>query len=103
MLSVEPILERALRTSGAAAEPGRAAGLDAAAVVVEAGARGARGTGGFFSCAAPVVEEEGAGGLAAGGRVRGAAAEVEAAVRVVVVVLGLAESAGGNMKFQHHH
>lgn len=102
MLSVEPIFERALRTSGAVAEPGRAAGLDAAAVVVEAGARGARGTGGFFSCAAPVVEE-GAGGLAAGGRVRGAAAEVEAAVRVVVVVLGLAESAGGNMKFQHHH
>lgn len=56
MFSVDPILERGLRMSGAVAEPGRAAGFEAVAVAVEAGARGGRGTGGFLSCTAPMVE-----------------------------------------------
>ena len=90
MLSVEPILERALRISGAGAVLGRAA-LGRAALVAVAVV--ARGTVGLFSSTEPVVEE-GAAGLAAVVRVRGAAV-VEVVLRVVVVILGLVESAGG--------
>lgn len=95
MLSVEPILERALRMSGPGAVLGRAVVLEAAVVVeavVEEAARETRGTGGFFSGTEPVVEE-GVAGLAAVVRVREAAV-VEAELRVVVV-LGLVESTGG--------
>lgn len=93
MLSVEPTLERALRMSGAGAVLGRAAVFEVV-VVVEEAARGARGTGGFFSGTVPVVED-GVAGLAAVVRAREAAV-VEAVLRVVVVVvvaLGLAEVA----------
>lgn len=95
MLSVEPILERALRMSGAAPELGRAVVvLEAAAeAVVEEATRGTRGTGGFFSGTEPVVEE-GVAGLVGVVRVREAAV-VETELRVVVVVLDLVESAGG--------
>lgn len=91
MLSVEPILERAFRMSGAAAVPGRAAVLEVVVVVVKEVARVARDTGGFFSGAVPVVED-GVAGLAAVVRVRDAAA-VGAKLLVVVVVLGLVASA----------
>lgn len=58
MLSVEPILERALRMSGGGAVPGRAVTLEVVVVVVvEEIAREARGTGGFFSGTVPVVED----------------------------------------------
>lgn len=95
MLSVEPILERALRMSGAGAVLGRDVVLEAVVVVVvEEVARVARGTGGFFSGTVPVVEE-GVAGLAAVVRVRNAAvAEVELrAAAAAVVVFGLVESA----------
>ncbi|KAF3836179.1 hypothetical protein F7725_028737 [Dissostichus mawsoni] len=93
MLSVEPILERTLRMSGAGAVPGRAAVLDVeVVVVVEEVVREVRGTKGFFSGAVPAVEEEGGAGLAAVGRVRDAA-RVEVVLRVVEVVLGLVASA----------
>lgn len=98
MLSVEPILERALRMSGGPdAELGRAVVLEVAVVVeavVEEAARGARGTGGFFSGTVPEVED-GVAGLApaaAAVRVREAAVVVLRAVLVVVEVLGLVES-----------
>lgn len=98
MLSVEPILERTLRTSGAGAVPGRAAVLDVVVVVVvlaavEEAGRGARGTEGFFS-GTVAVEDDGVVSLGAVVRVREAAA-VETELRVVVVALGLLESAGG--------
>lgn len=95
-LSVEPILERALRMSGAGAVPGRAVVLEVVAVVEEA-TRGARGTSGFLSAAVPAVED-GVAGLGAVVRVREAAA-VEAVLRtaaaaaVAVEVLGLVELA----------
>lgn len=93
MLSVEPILERALRISGAGAVAGRAVVLEAVVAVVEEAARGARGTGGFFSGAAPVLPD-GVAGLDAVVRAREAAV-AEAVLRVVaVVVLDLVESAG---------
>lgn len=93
MLSVEPILERTLRTSGAVA--GRAVLREAVVAVVEEAARGARGTGGFFSGPVPAAED-GVAGLAAVVRVREAVVVVvEAVLRVVVVVLGLLESAKG--------
>lgn len=97
MLSVEPILERTLRMSGAGAVPGRAVALEVVVVVVEEEVvRAARGTAGFFSGTVPVVEE-GVAGLAAVVRVRDAAV-VEAELRlVVVVVLGFVESAGGRV------
>lgn len=94
MLSVEPILERTLRMSGAGAVAGRAVAFGAV-VVVEEAARGTRGTGGFFSGTVPAVED-GVAGLAAVVRAREAAV-VGAVLRVVVVVvggaLGLAELA----------
>lgn len=94
MLSVEPILERAFRMSGAGAVPGRAVVLE---VVVEEVARAARGS---FSGTVPAVED-GVAGLAAVVRVRDAAV-VEAELRLVVVVvvvvfLGLVESAEGRV------
>lgn len=94
MLSVEPILERALRMSGAGAVLGRDVVLEVVVVlVVEEAARVARGTGGFFSGTVPVVEE-GVAGLAAAVRVRDAAVvKVELRAVVVVVVFGLVESA----------
>lgn len=94
MLSVEPILERALRTSGAGAVLGRAVVLEVVVVVavVEEVVLVVRGTAGFFSGTVPLVED-GVAGLAAVVRVRDAAV-VEAELRVVVV-LGLVESAGG--------
>lgn len=95
MLSVEPILERTLRTSGAGAVPGRAAVLEEVVVVVaavEVAARGARGTAGFFSDTVPEVED-GVAGLAAVVRVREAVVVAAAPVLRVVVVLGLVESA----------
>lgn len=92
MLSVEPILERTLRTSGAVA--GRAVLREAVVAVVEEAARGARGTGGFFSGPVPVAED-GVAGLAAVVRVREAVVVVVEAVLRVVVVLGLLESAKG--------
>lgn len=90
MLSVDPILERMLRTSGAV--PGRVVVLEVVVVVVVEGvALVARGTGGFFS-AVPEVEDVVAG-FAAVVRVREAAV-VETELRaVVVVVFGFAESA----------
>lgn len=100
MLSVEPILERALWISGAVAVAGRAVVLEVLAVVVvavEKVALGARGTMGFLSVTAPaVVEEELVFGAAV--RVREAAVVAEAELRiavvvVVVVLLGLLESA----------
>lgn len=97
MLSVEPILERTLRTSGAGAVPGRAAVLDVVVVVlaaVEEAGRGARGTEGFFS-GTVAVEDDGVVSLGAVVRVREAAAVVAELRVVVVVVLGLLESAGG--------
>lgn len=76
--------------SGAGAVPGRAVVLE---VVVEEVARAARGS---FSGTVPVVED-GVAGLAAVVRVRDAAM-VEAELRVVVVVvLGLVESAEGRV------
>lgn len=96
MLSVEPILERALRTSGAGAEAGRAVVFEVVVVVLKEATRGARGTGGFFSGTVPAVED-GVAGLADVVRAREAAV-VEAVLRVVLVVvvvtLGLAEVAG---------
>lgn len=92
MLSVEPILERTLRTSGAVA--GRAVLREAVVAVVEEAARGARGTGGFFSGPVPAAEDVVAG-LAAVVRVREAVVVVVEAVLRVVVVLGLLESAKG--------
>lgn len=80
--------------SGAGAVPGRVVVFELV-VVVEETARGARGTGGFFSGTVPAVED-GVAGLGAVVRVREAAV-VEAVLRVVVVVvvaLGLAEVAG---------
>lgn len=74
MLSVEPILERAFRMSGAAAVPGRDGALEAAALA---------------------AVEDGVAGLAAVVRVRDAAVvetELRAAAAVVVEVLGLVES-----------
>lgn len=101
MLSVEPILERALRMSGAGAVLGRAVVLEAVVVaVVEEAARATRGTGGFFSGTEPAVED-GVAGLAAVVRVRDAAV-VEAELRVVVVevvVLDLVESAEGRVLY----
>ncbi len=96
MLSVEPILERALRMSGAGAVLGRAVVLEVVVVVdvAEEVARAARGTGGFFSGAVAAVEE-GVAGLAAEVRVRAAAAVVAELRAAVVAVLGLVESAGG--------
>lgn len=96
MLSVEPILERALWISGAVAVAGRAVVLEVLAVVVvvvEKVALGARGTMGFLSVTAPaVVEEELVFGAAV--RVREAAVVAEAELRIaVVVLLGLLESA----------
>lgn len=101
MLSVEPILERALRTSGPGAVLGRAVVLEVVVVVaaVEEAALAARGTAGFFSGTAPLVED-GVAGLDAVVRVRAAAvveAELRVVVVVVVVVLGLVESAGGEL------
>lgn len=93
MLSVEPILERAFRMSGAGAVPGRAVVLE---VVVEEVARAARGS---FSGTVPAVED-GVAGLAAVVRVRDAAvveAELRLVVVVVVVFLGLVESAEGRV------
>lgn len=97
MLSVEPILERALRMSGAGAVLGRAVVLEVVVVVdvVEEAALAVRGTAGFFSGAVPEVEDAVAG-LAAVVRVRDAAVVVTE-LRVVVVVLGLVESAGGRV------
>lgn len=98
MLSVEPILERALRMSGAGAVLGRDVVLEAVVVVVvEEGTRVARGTGGLFSGTVPVVEE-GVAGLAAVVRVRDAAVvevELRAAAAAAAVVFGLVESAKG--------
>lgn len=94
MLSVEPILERALRMSGAGAVPGRDVVLVVVVVevaVVEEAARGARGTGGFFSGTVPEVEDGVAGLVAV---VRGREAVVVEPVLRVVVVLDLVESAG---------
>lgn len=96
MLSVEPILERALRMSGAGAVLGRDVVLEVVVVVVvEEVALAVRGTAGFFSGAVPEVEGAVAG-LAAVVRVRDAAVVVTE-LRVVVVVLGLVESAGGRV------
>lgn len=92
-MSVEPILERAFRMSGAGAVPGRAVVLE---VVVEEVARAARGS---FSGTVPAVED-GVAGLAAVVRVRDAAvveAELRLVVVVVVVFLGLVESAEGRV------
>lgn len=98
MLSVEPILERALRMSGAGAVLGRAVVLEALVVVLLVAAeevgRAARGTGGFFSGTLPVVEDGVAALAAAAVRVRDAAVvETELRVPAVVEVLGLVESA----------
>lgn len=98
MLSVEPILERTLRMSGAGAVLGRDVVLEAVVVVVdvvEEAALAVRGTAGFFSGAVPEVEDA-AAGLAAVVRVRDAAVVVTE-LRVVVVVLGLVASAGGRV------
>lgn len=102
MLSVEPILERALRMSGAGAALGRAVVLEGAAD--EEAGRGVRGTVGFFSGAAPVVEE-GVAGLAAVVLVREAAVvAVEAVLRRVgaLVALGLEGSAESESERQIH-
>lgn len=91
MLSVEPILERTLRMSGAGAVPGREVVRVALAlpVGVVAVGRGTRGTCGFFS---DTVEEEGAG-LVVEGRTRGVALVVLAIELRVVLVRGRVESA----------
>lgn len=87
MLSVDPILERTFRMSGAVVVRVVLVRAVVVVVVVEAG-RGVRGAAGFFS---PAVEET-VLGLVAVGRGRAAAALEAAGVVRVVVGLGLAES-----------
>lgn len=91
MLSVEPILERALRMSGPGAVLGRDVVFEVVVVVVvvvEVETRGTRGTAGFFSETAPEVEVDVAGLAAV---VREALAAP--AVRLAMVVLGFMGSA----------
>lgn len=98
MLSVEPTLERTLRTSGAGAVAGRVVVLEvvvAVAAETEEAGRGARDTGGFFSGAVPAAEEDAVAGLAAVVRVREAVVVTVEAVLRVVVTFGLLESAEG--------
>lgn len=90
MLSVEPILERALRMSGPGAVLGRDVVFEVVVVVVvvEVETRETRGTAGFFSETAPEVEVDVAGLAAV---VREALAAP--AVRLAMVVLGFMGSA----------
>lgn len=92
MLSVEPILERTLRMSGAGAVLGREVvpeALTLPQVVLEVG-WGTRGPGGFFS---GTVEEGAVAGLVVVGRTRGVALVVLAMELRVVLVRGRVESA----------
>lgn len=102
MLSVEPILERTFRISGAGAAPGRAVVLAVREEVFEEVVRAVRVTRGFFSGTVPVVEDCVASLVVV---VRGRDAVVldtELRVVVEVEVLGLVESAGGRVNHFYH-